>query len=121
MRKSFTNNNRNGKTPCPKGTSCPYRDEYQHSLEFCHNLNPVSERKQESLNMSVSFTGSGNRLGGERVEAFNNRNIGNVRSSFLDAYESSLGDSAKRRKLSRGTDTFVAGIHHKSFEYELDD
>lgn len=118
MRKSFTNNNRSGKTPCPKGISCPYKDEYQHSLEFCHNSNQVSEEKQERSNLSVPFSGTGKRLGGERVDSVKSRNVENVRSSFLHTYESSLGDGSKKRKLeidsstsSRPVNVAGNGIH----------
>lgn len=46
---------------CPKGLNCPYQMEYQHQLEFKHlNTSSSNESKQQAS----SFSGSGNKLGG---------------------------------------------------------
>jgi hypothetical protein len=54
-----------GKQECDLGMSCPYREEYQHQLEFAHN-NSVSGSSagEGAVGVTQAFVGRGNTLGG---------------------------------------------------------
>ena len=50
--------------PCHLGCKCPYKDEYQHQLEFSHSSDIAKDGKISSKSASfVPFTGKGHRLG----------------------------------------------------------
>lgn len=53
---------KSGRKPCPQGLRCPYIDEYQHSLEFSHEVT-ASSAIGSKRNFDA-FSGSSNRLGG---------------------------------------------------------
>lgn len=48
---------RRGKRPCELGADCPFKDEYQHQLEFTHEGAASSKQPR-------SFEGTGRKLGG---------------------------------------------------------
>lgn len=60
MRKSVSSQRKQ----CPRGTTCPYIDEYQHSLEFSHeSVLPLSQDRINKKRSFDAFSGSGHRLG----------------------------------------------------------
>ena len=66
------------KKACEKGKNCPYKDEYQHQLEYHHDSSPAKKRPNKDNNnngssssggsssssSSSSSAGAGRRLGG---------------------------------------------------------
>jgi hypothetical protein len=70
-----------GRKCCPKGYSCPYRNEYQHNLEFSHYSETIgTEKKTESQSI---FIGKGRKLGTDRRSDSANRTV------FLNRVETS--------------------------------
>jgi hypothetical protein len=51
------------KKVCELGNRCPYKDEYQHMLEFSHDTEPRVSSNNQSARSYAAFSGSGNRLG----------------------------------------------------------
>ena len=59
--KRGSNNNRRGKKRCDRGADCPWKDEYQHNLEFSHGDEPTASSSQSKID-SQAFKGKGNRI-----------------------------------------------------------
>jgi len=81
---------------CPKGSSCPYKDEYQHRLEFNHVSSSSSQKNTENSQTTTTvtpFSGSGTVLGGGNIKATKAATrtdlVRNVRTTFLDRVEES--------------------------------
>ena len=52
------------KKVCNLGSKCPYQEEYQHMLEFSHDVDPVERKGGASTNRDFhAFSGSGVKLG----------------------------------------------------------
>jgi len=61
------------KRRCDRGVDCPYRDEYQHQLEFYHDDEESSSsnknhKKSKSGNHQKSFTGNGKTVGRNKFD-----------------------------------------------------
>jgi hypothetical protein len=61
------------KTVCKLGIKCPYKDEYQHQLEFTHELS-TKETSSASSSEFVPFNGKGRKLGHGEPEGIQKRN-----------------------------------------------
>lgn len=62
MIKALRNKAQSQKPPCSQGMQCPYRNEYQHQMEFSHDSSSTSAGKGKSS--ALPFNGGGHRLGG---------------------------------------------------------
>ena len=65
------------KSACKLGMKCPYKDEYQHQLEFSHDLSSI----EKPATTFKPFEGKGRKLGGASTIANENKN---KRSRLID-------------------------------------
>lgn len=70
------------KKVCDLGRTCPYQEEYQHLMEFCHDSAPAPAPKNTHQRNSQPFTGSGHRLGG-LTEVNSYRHVQSVRDDLI--------------------------------------
>lgn len=85
------NKARSQKPPCSQGMRCPYRNEYQHQMEFSHDAMPSSSVGAGRGKSSGSpFAGGGHRLGAGTGSSSSGSNVYRGRDHAQDEWLRSL-------------------------------
>lgn len=105
------------KKPCSQGMQCPYRNEYQHQMEFSHDYIPSSSTNVGRGTSSVpTFAGGGHRLGAGTGSSSGNevyRGLDHAQDEWLRSlqFESNIS--------GRSTSSFVPDSLEDKFCCEL--